>query len=152
MSITIDILDGILNRLKEVHGRELAIEYFPEQPANYRLNHPVGAVLISYSRSSFATNEAIDSTWMNREMTIPLTLMFRQLHGKAGVIAYLDKLRLTLSGWTPPHCDVPLKPVSESFLAQNVGVWQYALDFTTQTNQIQADMGLSPNLAYEDIP
>ncbi|WP_218652031.1 Gp37 family protein [Limnobaculum xujianqingii] len=152
MSITLDVLDAVLIRLKDAHGKALAIEYFPEQPASYRLNHAVGAVLISYSKSNFNNVEALDSTWMARDMTIPLTLMFRQLHGKKGVIAYLDHLRETLTGWTPPHCDTALKPVSEIFLAQNAGIWQYALDFNTRINQIQVSDETPPHLRYEDYP
>lgn len=151
MSMTLTILDAVIAQLKTAHGHELAVEYFPEQPLNYRLNHPVGAVLVSYAKSNFATNEAVDSTWMAREMTIPLTLMFRQLNGKKGVIAYLDHVRSTLTGWTPPHCDNALKPVSEQFLAQNAGIWQYALDFTTTTNQIQYSDNIPDHLRYEAI-
>lgn len=151
MSITLAVLDAVVNHIKIAHGNELAVEYFPEQPLTYRLNHPVGAVLVSYAKSNFAINEAIGTTWMAREMTIPLTLMFRQLNGKKGVIAYLDSLRETLTGWTPPHCDVALKPINESFLAQNAGIWQYALEFTTSTNQIQTSDELSSHLRYEDF-
>lgn len=137
MTLTSQILASIMQRLTEIHSRELAIEYFPEQPATYRLNHPTGSILISYSRSNFLVNDAVDATLMQRELTIPLTLVFRKLHGEFGVITYLDKIRETLTGFKPPHCEQSLKPISESFLAQNMGIWQYALDFSTITSQIQ---------------
>ncbi len=136
MSITLAILDAVLAELKRAHGRELAVEFFPEQPLNYRLNHPVGAILVSYSRSLFGQQASLDTAWLARDLTVPLTLVFRQLNGRKGVIAWLDQVRQTLTGWTPLHCDTPLIPVSEQFLLQNAGIWQYALDFTTQTNQL----------------
>lgn len=42
------VLDAVLARLREKLP-QLQVEYFPEKPAEYRLNHPVGALLLSYA-------------------------------------------------------------------------------------------------------
>lgn len=42
------VLDAVLTRLREKLP-QLQVEYFPEKPAEYRLNHPVGALLVSYA-------------------------------------------------------------------------------------------------------
>ena len=46
------VLDAVLTRLREKLP-QLQVEYFPEKPAEYRLNHPVGALLVSYAGSRF---------------------------------------------------------------------------------------------------
>ncbi len=46
------VLDAVLARLREKLP-QLQVEYFPEKPAEYRLNHPVGALLLSYAGSRF---------------------------------------------------------------------------------------------------
>lgn len=147
MSMTTAIIDDVLARLRDVHGKQLAVDYFPDQPATYRLNHPTGAVLVGYSRSNFADNLAMDSTLMARDITIPIHFMFSKLHGVNGVITYLDIIRETLTGYKPVQCEIPLKPLSESFVTQNQGVWQYAQDYVCRATQIQHyDYPISPFL------
>ncbi|EKY7025774.1 hypothetical protein QFI32_005337, partial [Escherichia coli] len=46
------VLDAVLARLREKLP-QLQVEYFPEKPAEYRLNHPAGALLVSYAGSRF---------------------------------------------------------------------------------------------------
>ncbi|MEQ0902939.1 Gp37 family protein, partial [Pseudomonas aeruginosa] len=89
---------------------ELAVELFPEQPGNYRLNHPRGSILLAYGRSQFGQPEAADAVLQERNLVFRLTLVFRQLNGKDGVTSYLDRIRESLTGWYPPHCDNPCRP------------------------------------------
>ncbi|HAU8965466.1 TPA: hypothetical protein JEW93_003648, partial [Escherichia coli] len=46
------VLDAVLARLREKLP-QLQVEYFPEKPSEYRLNHSVGALLLSYAGSRF---------------------------------------------------------------------------------------------------
>ena len=39
MATTLQIIDAVVERLK-VKLPQLAVEYFPDRPAEYRLNHP----------------------------------------------------------------------------------------------------------------
>ncbi len=137
MSPTENIVNGFVERLKERFKKELAVELFPENPKAYRLNHPVGAILVAYGRSKFGNQEVTDAVLQERSLVIPLTLVFRQLHGKTGVIRYLDDIRLCLTGWVPPHCDNACRPLEERWIGQVEGVWQYAQEFATRTTQIQ---------------
>lgn len=134
---TVSLLEAMLARLQEHFGRELAVDLFPEQPGNYRLNHPRGSILLAYGRSQFGQPEAADAVLQERNLVFRLTLVFRQLNGKDGVTSYLDRIRESLTGWYPPHCDNPCRPLSEQFLGHVQGVWQYAVDIATRATQLQ---------------
>ncbi|SED75786.1 Gp37 family protein [Pseudomonas anguilliseptica] len=138
MSQTLVILDALVARLQEYFGKQLSVELFPESPKNYRLNHPVGAVLVAFGSSKFGGSDAVDSVFLERNLVLPLTLVFKQLNGAKGVIGYLDQVRDCLSGWRPPHCDLSMVPVDEVFIGQVNGVWQYTQRFATRATQIQS--------------
>lgn len=135
---TEQLLDAMLARLKDELGQELTIELFPENPSQYRLNHPRGAVLVAYGRSTFGSSESTDAMFQARNLVIRLTLVFRQLNGKDGVISYLDRIRTCLSGWYAPHCEQACRPLSEHFIGHLMGVWQYGQDFSVRMLQLQA--------------
>jgi len=100
-TVTEAILASIIERLQAEYGQQLDVAFFPQDPDNYHLAHPVGAVLVGYARSQFGGEQASDATWVERQLTLPLTLVFCQLHGADGVIGWLDRLRETLTGFTP---------------------------------------------------
>lgn len=134
---TLQLLNGVVARLNEHLGRELVAELFPDNPKNYRLNHPVGAVLVAFGSSKFGNSEALDAELLGRNIVLALTLMFRQLNGPTGVIDYLDVVRDCLTGWRPPHCELAMAPVDEVFIGQANGVWQYTQRYATRTTQLQ---------------
>lgn len=137
MTQTEALLEGIVGRLKTAFGAELGVELFPENPAQFRLNHPRGAVLVAYGRSTFGDSEATDAMFQQRNLVFRLTLVFRQLNGRDGVTSYLDRVRDNLAGWYAPHCDMACRPVAEHFIGHLQGVWQYGLDIATRATQLQ---------------
>lgn len=153
---TEQMLDAMLERLQGAFGKKLMVELFPEDPARYRLNHPKGAILLAYGKSTFGGSEAGDSMFQARNIVIRLTLVFRQLNGKDGVISQLDQIRACLTGWFAPHCDQACRPVAEQFIGQVSGLWQYGQDFAMRATQLQAPAPsgppLSPNLQFEENP
>lgn len=138
MSQTLELMEALVARLQAEFGRELAIELFPEKPQQYRLNHPAGAILVAYGSSKFGDAEATSAMLLERNLVIPLTLVFRQLNGKTGVIAFLDRIRGCLNGWYPPHCDNPCRPLDETFVGQVAGLWQYTQRFAARATQLQS--------------
>lgn len=132
------LLDAMLERLRGQFDAELAVELFPESPAQYRLNHPCGAILLAYGRSTFGGSEGTDAVFQARNIVIRLTLVFRQLNGRDGVVSYLDRIRTCLTGWYAPHCDMACRAVSEQFIGHRDGVWQYAQDISTRMTQLQS--------------
>lgn len=134
---TENLMEAMQGRLRQTFGQELMVELFPENPPQYRLNHPRGAILLAYGKSTFGGSESTDAVFQARNMALRLTLVFRQLNGKDGVVSYLDRIRSCLTGWYPPHCDQACRPVSEQFIGHMNGVWQYAQDFSTRSTQLQ---------------
>lgn len=134
---TEQLLDAFIARLKKEFGRELAVELFPENPALYRLNHTVGAILVAYGKSTFGASEATDAVFQARSMSFQLTLVFRQLHGSGGAISFLDRIRECLTGWKPPHCDMACRPSAEYYIGQVHGLWQYGVTIATRATQLQ---------------
>lgn len=139
MGQTTTLLDAVVQRVAARFGAELAVELFPENPKAYRLNHSVGAVLVAFGSSKFGASKAMDAVFQERNLVLPLTLMFRQLNGAKGAIAFLDRLRDELSGWTPPNCDMSMAPVEEKFTGQLNGVWQYTQHWATRMPHLQRD-------------
>lgn len=135
---TQQLLDALVSRLQEALGGELAVDLFPEQPAQYRLNHAVGAVLVAYGKSTFGTPEATDAVFQTRNLVMRLTVVVRQLNGRDGAVGYLDRIRECLTGWYPPHCDNACRPLHEHFIGQALGLWQYCLDIGIRATQVQA--------------
>jgi len=137
MSLTQQMLDAVLNHLTARFGQQLAVEYFPDAPQTYRLNHPVGAVLVMFSRSRFSASTGLGAIVQPREVTFALTLVFKKNNGAQGAVPYLDALRAALVGFRPPHCQMGLAVVSEDLLGHVAGLWQYRQDYSTQSMQIE---------------
>lgn len=135
---TEQLMEAMRDRLQEAFGKDLTIELFPENPSVYRLNHGRGAILLAYGKSTFGGSEAMDSMFLARNIVIRLTLVFRQLNGRDGVISYLDQIRTCLTGWFAPHCDQACRPVAEQFIGHMQGLWQYGQDFALRATQLQA--------------
>lgn len=144
------VIDAVVARLKEkLPG--LSVEYFPEKPAEYRLNHPVGALLVSYAGSRFDKPDDIGAVIQPQTLQLCVTVVFRQLNGKRGAIDVLDMLRRILGGYTPPHCRRHIWLTREVFIGEVNGLWQYALDFATESVFVEdSDLPSGPLLTIVD--
>ena len=131
MAMTLTIIDAVVERLKSAFP-DLAVEYFPDKPAEYRLNHPKGALLVSYLGAKY--DDSIDTSAVVQPATLKyaITVSLRQLNGKDGAVAVLTRLRSALVGFKPPNCRRKSRAVSEQFLGESAGIWQYALDMATE--------------------
>jgi len=137
MSMTQEMLDAVLAHLRATFGKQLAVEYFPDAPQTYRLNHPVGAVLLMFSRSRFSASTGLGAIVQPREVTFTLTLVFKRLNGAQGAVPVLDALRAALVGFRPPQCQMGLAVVSEDRIGHIAGLWQYQQEYSTQSVQIE---------------
>ncbi|KUM03529.1 Gp37 family protein [Chromobacterium subtsugae] len=137
MAATVEIIDAMVARLAaRLPG--LLVEYFPERPAEYRLNHPAGALLISYLSSQFAAPVDAGVVAQPRTLKLSVTVVLRQLNGRTGAVAVLDDVRRALVGYQLPDCR-KLQAAGERFLGQSAGLWQYAADFTALAMQVEED-------------
>ena len=154
MATTLEIVVAIKGRLAaKLPG--LAVEYFPDRPDEYRLNHPKGALLVSYLGSRFGDVADIEIVAQERTAKFSVTVLLRQLNGNGGAIDVLDQVRLAVAGFRPPDCR-KVWIVGERYLGESTGIWQYAVDFATETMLVEdADVGLEPlltNVDYEENP
>jgi len=146
-SITQEMLDAVLAHLKTNFGKALAVEFFPDAPQSYHLNHPAGAVLLMFAGSRFGQSQSLDRIVQPREITFAVTLVTKRLNGARGAVPILDALRSALVGFKPPHCQMGLMaaPGGESFVGQAGGLWNHRQEYTTQSMQVEvlpADVGL----------
>lgn len=143
--ITMGMVDAIIQQLK-VKLPHLAIEYFPEKPESYRLNHALGALLVSYSGADFHKPDDTGFVVQERVLTFSIAAIVRQLNGRNGAVEVLDQARVAIVGYKPPNCRRKIWALREKFLGQSEGLWQYALDIATIGIQVEdATVG-------EDIP
>jgi hypothetical protein len=132
---TLDMIDAIKARLtQQLPG--LAVEYFPDKPAEYRLNHPRGAVLVSYLGSSFEKTVSTAVIAQPRTLRFGLTLMMRQLNQRQGAVALLDAVRCAMIGFVLPGGKKSWV-LSERYLGESGGIWQYALDIANETLELE---------------
>ena len=149
-----ELLSAVVLRLR-AKLPALHVDFFPESPAEFRLNHPVGAVLVSYGKSTFGRTQDVGVVIQPQTVRFNATAVLRQLNGKGGAVDVLDLLRQSLGGWRPPDCQRDIWLVEDVFLGQREGLWQYVLTFETVTVFVQdsesADLPLLTQVEYEDI-
>ena len=135
MAATKPILDALRRHLQTALPA-YAVELFPDNPAAYRFIHPKGAVLVGYQGSRFTRIEGLGSIAQQRDITLHLTVFARGLNHDGAALDLLDALRLAVTGYTPPDC-LPCHLVSEAFLGEDGGAWQYELLVQTETQQVE---------------
>jgi len=136
MAATQAIVDALVQRLKAAFP-DMAVEDFPDKPDEYRLNHPKGALLVSYLGAKYEA--PLDAGLVVQDATpkFSATATLRRLNGPDGAVAILARMRQALQGFKPPGCQRKVWLLAERFLGENAGIWQYALDFATQAVAVE---------------
>ena len=137
-SLTTSLSQSIVDQLAAIVGTELAVEYYPEQPEVYRLNHANGALLVNYGKSNYPKHNDTYAVIRPRTMTITVTIVSRGLHSRYGAVPLVDWALSLLSGYTPCHADKPLAPLRDYFIRHNAGLWFYGIDFETEAVLVQS--------------
>lgn len=135
MNITLGALKSIQQHLSE-NLPDWAIELMPDDPSDYHLAHPNGAVLISYAGSKFDSPRPTQAITQSRHIHVVCTVICRNLHHDEGAINVLDELRLLLVGFRPPHCN-PCYLIDEQFDGVANNIWQYQLALCCESVQVQ---------------
>ena len=99
---------------------QLQVEYFPEKPAEYRLNHPVGALLLSYAGSRFDKPNDIGAVIQPQTIQLCVTVVFRQLNGKeVRLTSWMQSAASSVA--TPPNCRRRIWLTREVFIGEVKG-------------------------------
>lgn len=136
-SLTHHIASQIVEQLKQGVGNELSVEFYPEKPTSYRLNHTNGALLVSYGRSNYPKHNDTNAVIRPRELTFAVTIVSRGLYDRFGAVPLVDWVLELLSGFMPTHTNKPLAPIKDYFETHESGLWFYTVEFVTETALVQ---------------
>ena len=129
------IENQIIERIKQ-DIPELHVEGFPEKPAEFRLTHPKGAILVHYQGANYSESKSIGYIVQDKKLEFSVTVVTRNLRNHEGSYYYLDKILQILTGYKPDNCS-KMQPSKEAFLSEDAGIWQYSINFLVTTPTIE---------------
>lgn len=131
-----DIENAIIKKLK-ISFPELLVEGFPDKPAEFILLHPIGAILVHYQGSNYTNSNSFSSIIQDNKKEFSITIITRNLHSNEGSYEYIDKVKTILTGFKINECS-ELMPIKDFFISENNGIWQYGINFSLNTTNIQS--------------
>lgn len=137
-SQTKDITESIVDQMAGIVGTDLAVEFYPEKPSTYRLNHANGALLVNYAKSNYPKHDDTAAVIKPRQMGFTVTIISRGLHDRYGAVPLVDWVLAMLSGFRPDHSDKRLAPVRDYFIRHASGLWYYGVDFDVESVHVQS--------------
>ena len=130
-----NVENAIIERL-QTSFPEILVDGFPDKPSEFILLHPVGALLVHYQGSNYTTTQALGFVTQVNQKEFSITIVTRNLRNNNGAYEYLDKIKAELSGFQIDEC-TSLIPTKDFFISENKGIWQYGINFTLKTQNIQ---------------
>lgn len=130
-----EIENSIIEKLKTSFP-EVLVQGFPEKPSEFILLHPIGALLVHYQGSNYTNSESLGCIVQNNKKEFAITVVTRNLRNNQGAYEFIDNVKSVLSGFQPDECS-QLMPTKDYFISENGGIWQYGVNFTLTTNNIQ---------------
>lgn len=130
-----DIENSIISQLKTSFP-ELLVQGFPDKPAEFILLHPVGALLVHYQGSNYTSTNALGFVSQENKKEFSVTVVTRNLRFNEGAYEFIDRIKAVLTGFEPDGCS-KLMPSKDFFISENKGIWQYGVNFTLTTANIQ---------------
>ncbi len=131
-----EIENSIIQQLK-TNFPEVLVQGFPDKPIEFTLLHPTGALLVHYQGCNYTLTEALGFVTQENKKEFSVTIVTRNLRSNNGAYEYIDKVKATLSGFSIDEC-TSLLPTKDFFISENKGIWQYGINFTLKTQNIQA--------------
>jgi hypothetical protein len=105
----------------------LSVEPFPDNPGAYKLNHPMGALLVNYHGSDYRDPESTDAMIQERKADWDITLQLRNLRSHVGAYPVIESIRAALQGWGQNEVGAAFWMVSDKFVDVLHGVWVYRI-------------------------
>ena len=130
-----NVENAIIERL-QTSFPEILVDGFPDKPSEFILLHPIGALLVHYQGSNYTTTQALGYVTQVNQKEFSITIVTRNLRNNNGAYEYLDKVKAELSGFQIDEC-TSLIPTKDFFISENKGIWQYGINFTLKTQNIQ---------------
>ena len=130
-----EIENSIIEKLK-ISFPELLVQGFPDKPSEFNFLHSTGAILVHYQGSNYTTTQALGFVTQENKKEFGITIITRNLRSYNGAYDYIDKVKSVLSGFQIDEC-TSLVPTKDYFISENKGIWQYGVNFTLKTQNIQ---------------
>lgn len=130
-----EIENSIIEQLKKSFP-EVLVEGFPDKPSEFILLHPIGALLVHYQGSNYTNSSALAYVNQENKKEFSITIVTRFLRHNQGAYEYLDKVKSVLTGFEPKGCS-KLLPIKDFFISEKSGIWQYGINFSLTTTNIQ---------------
>ncbi|MBO6273471.1 hypothetical protein J6O48_11925 [bacterium] len=130
-----EIENSIIEKLK-ISFPELLVQGFPDKPSEFNFLHPTGAILVHYQGSNYTTTQALGFVTQENKKEFGITVITRNLRSHNGAYDYIDKVKSAISGFKIDEC-TSLIPTKDYFISENKGIWQYGVNFTLKTQNIQ---------------
>lgn len=117
-------IEKIVNTLQKDDQIDVVI---PDSIENFKLTHPVGAILITYKGSEYTESPFNFRVAQNRDMTFTLFVVARKKN--LDPEEYIDLLlNLSLHETDAQRADRQIKVIKDEFIDETNGVWTYAID------------------------
>lgn len=129
------IEESIINKLKD-EFKDLLVQGFPEKPSEFIMIHPIAAILVHYQNSSYTHTYSLGCITQDNKKEFAITVITRNLRSNNGSYELIDRIKSLLTGFSPDSCS-KLFPVKDYFISENAGIWQYGIDFSLNTTNIQ---------------
>ena len=130
-----EIENNIIEKLKDTFPNIL-VQGFPDKPSEFLLLHSIGALLVHYQGSTYSNTDALGFISQENKKEFSITIVTRNLRTNDGAYEYIDKVKSVLTGFEPKGCS-KLMPSKDYFISENNGIWQYGINFTLTTPNIQ---------------
>ncbi|MEN9501525.1 MAG: hypothetical protein RI964_810 [Pseudomonadota bacterium] len=137
---TDDVIDACVTQLATLIPG-LHSERFPANPDSYRLNHPVGAMLVYHPSSRYTP--ACGGV-ARRAAVVGVRLYLRNLSSQHVSYDYKDAIVDAINGFCPGEKWTELWVVGDSFVSQESGLWQFDVIFET-TSRVISNYGACSN-------
>lgn len=130
-----NIENSIIQKLKDSFP-EVLVQGFPDKPSEFILLHPIGALLVHYQGSNYTNSNALRIISQENKKEFAITVVTRNLRANQGAYEYIDNVKAALTGFQPDECS-KLMPLKDYFISENSGIWQYGINFSLTTTNIQ---------------
>ena len=130
-----EIENNIIEKLKDTF-QNILVQGFPDKPSEFLLLHSIGALLVHYQGSTYSNTDALGFVSQENRKEFSITVVTRNLRTNDGAYELIDKIKSVLTGFEIKGCS-ELSPSKDFFISENNGIWQYGINFTLTTPNIQ---------------
>ena len=107
---------------------DLNVEDFPDDPAAYEFYHDTGCLLVRYDGADFGEDAVLGGGAQDQDGEYVVTLLMRDLMGKAGVYRRLEGVRRSITGKRFDGMR-PARALSEGLVKRMGSAWRFDLRF-----------------------